>query len=84
MTKSEVNHTFKYLLLYDETYYKIGLIDSSYSIINTGAIAMTYHPYGEKMPLTIQTDLGFCVVMPIKYERGLDPEEEGKMVVKIE
>lgn len=83
LSKKEVESTFKYLLLYDGTYYKIGLLDSSLGIIDDGEIAMTYHPYGERMPLTIQTSLGFCIVMPVKYD-GIDPEADGKIVIQID
>ena len=74
LTKTEVGPGFKYLMHYDGTYYKIGLIDISYSIINTGEPALTYHPDGEKMPLTLQTDLGICMIMPVFMHDG-EPDE---------
>lgn len=74
-SKKEVGAGFKYLMLYDDTYYKIGLIDISYSIINDGDLAMTYHPYGEKMPLTIQTSLGLCIIMPV-FMHNEEPDED--------
>lgn len=74
LNRTEVGAGFKYLMLYDGTYYKIGLIDISHSIINTGEPALTYHPDGEKMPLTIQTDLGICMIMPVFMHDG-EPDE---------
>lgn len=82
LSKSEVDYKFKYLMLYDGTYYKVGLIDITYGIIDNGEVAMTYHPAGERMPLTIQNDFGFCMIMPVKYEG--DPEEDGKIVIKVD
>lgn len=80
LNKSEVNHTFKYLMLYDGTYYKIGLIDASYKIIDDGEVAMTYHPDGERMPLTIQTDIGVCMVMPVKFEGEPD---DSRVIIEV-
>ena len=74
LNKKEVGAGFQYLMLYDGTYYKIGLIDITYGIINNGEPAMTYHPDGEKMPLTIQNDLGICMIMPVFMHDG-EPDE---------
>lgn len=81
LTKAEVDHRFKYLMLYDDTYYKIGLIDATFSIIDNGSLATTHHPYGEKMPITITNDLGMCVIMPVKFEG--EPDED-KIIIKVE
>lgn len=83
LTKTEVGKTFKYLMLYDGAYYKIGLLEASLSMIDDGDIAMTYHPDGERMPLTIQTSLGICVVMPVKFYIG-EPEEDGRVVIEVD
>lgn len=80
--KNEVGAGFKYLMLYDNTYYKIGLMDVTYGIINDGEEAKTYHPYGEKMPLTIQNDLGFCIIMPV-YIHDKDDLDE-KIIIEVE
>ena len=82
LTRKEIESAFKYLMFYDDAYYKIGLIDSSLGIIDDGETAMVYHREGERGPITIQTSLGFCMVMPVKYEG--DPVEDGKIVVTIE
>lgn len=80
-TKTEVGPGFKFLMLYDGTYYKIGLIDISYSIIDDGEMCMTYHPDGEKMPLTIQTKYGYCMVMPVFMHDG-EPDAS-HVVIKV-
>lgn len=84
LNKKEVEGNFTYLLLYDGTYYKIGLLDATYSIIDNGEIAITYHPDGVRMPLTIKNDIGLCMIMPVKYDGDTDPEEEGKIVIRVD
>ena len=79
LTKSEVERNFRFLMKYDGSYYKIGLLDATYGIINDGEVAMSYHPSGVRGPLTIQNDLGFCVVMPVKFDN--DPEEDGDYTI---
>ena len=80
LNKAEVDSRFKYLMLYDGTYYKIGLIDASWSIIDDGNIALTYHPDGERMPMTIQTSLGMTMIMPVKFDG--EPDEE-KIIIEV-
>ena len=75
LTKKEVGPGFKYLMHYDGGYYKIGLLDATYGIINDGEIVMTYHPDGEKQPLTFQNDIGFGIVMPVFMHDG-EPSPE--------
>lgn len=82
LVKSEVDHRFKYLMLYDDTYYKLGLIDASFSIIDNGDIPITHHPYGEKMPLTIQNSLGICMIMPVFMHDGQPSEDHIIIEVK--
>ena len=82
LSKKEVGHRFQYLMLYDGAYYKIGLIDATYGIINNGEPAMTYHPDGEKTPLTIQNDLGFCIIMPVFMHAGKPDESHTVIEVK--
>lgn len=83
LNKTEVGQNFKYLMQYDGGYYKIGLLDATLAIIDDGEIAMTYHPDGERMPLTIQTSIGICVIMPVKFYMG-EPEEAGKIVIAVD
>lgn len=82
LTKTEVGPGFKYLMLYDGTYYKIGLIDASYGIIDNGEPALTYHPDGEKMPLTIQNEFGICMLMPVFMRTG-EPNES-HIIIEVE
>ena len=52
-----------------------------YGIINNGEPAMTYHPDGEKMPLTIRNELGICVIMPVFIHDG-EPDES-RVIVEV-
>lgn len=74
LTKNEVGPGFKYLMLYDGTYYKLGLLEATFSIIDDGELAITYHPDGERMPLTIKNDIGLCMIMPVKIDG--EPDED--------
>lgn len=80
LKKSEVN-TNNYLWLYDGSYFRIGLLESTYGIINDGGTVNVYHPDGKKnSPITIENDIGYCVIMPVSY----DPEPgDGITVVEV-
>lgn len=82
LTKKEVGPGFRYLMLYDDTYYKIGLLDITYRMIDDGKEAMTYHPYGERMPLTIQNEFGFCMLMPV-HIKDKDDLDEDTVIVEV-
>lgn len=83
LKKSEVEtgEDFKYVLHYDDAYYKIGLLDVTYSIINDGEKATVWHPGGRKKisPIIIKNNLGVCVVLPFHYEE----EKEGVTVIEV-
>lgn len=72
LKKSEVeqNGDFKYVFHYDNAYFKIGLLDSTYSIINDGEKATVWHPGNNKRcsPITIKNSLGVCVILPFNYD----------------
>lgn len=73
LKKSEVeqNGNFKYILHYDDAYFKIGLLDSTYSIINDGEKATVWHSGNHKKfsPIVIKNSLGFCAICPFKYDQ---------------
>lgn len=81
--KREVGNAFHYVMSYDGAYYKIGLLEASLSLIDNGSVMMTYHPDGDRMPLTIQNELGICVIMPVKFYMG-DPEQSERIVIEVE
>lgn len=72
LKKSEVDPygDFKYVLHYDNAYFKIGLLDSTYSIINNGEKISICHPGNNKRvsPIIIKNSLGICVILPFNYD----------------
>lgn len=80
LLKNEVDFHFKYLMLYDGSYYKLGLVDATFGIINDGQPVKVYKEKGDYKPLTIENDIGVCVIMPMRLEG--DPEEDGKVVIR--
>lgn len=76
LTKKEVGPGFRYVMRYDGTYYKIGLLESTFALIDDGEPAMVYHPDGKRQPITIQTSVGICVIMPVYIEDDHDVEAE--------
>lgn len=79
LKKSEVGFDFKYVMHYGGAYFKIGLLDATYGIIDDGKEAVVYHVEGPRKPLTITTDIGVCVVMPVFIEG--DPDD--KIVIEV-
>lgn len=73
LKKSEVEQggDFKYIFHYDNAYFKVGLLDSTYSIINDGKKATVWHSGNikEHSPIIIKNDIGLCVVLPLNYDR---------------
>ena len=81
LKKSEVETggDFKYILHYDNAYFKIGLLDITYSIINDGEKAIVWHKEGNKhAPMVIKNSLGICLVLPFNYEE----EKRGVTVIE--
>ena len=72
LTKSGI-HSNDYLMHYDGAYFRVALLDVTYSIVNDGKESIVYHVTGARKPLTITTDIGVCVVMPV-YIDG-DPND---------
>ena len=72
LKKSEVEQEgdFKYVFHYDNAYFKIGLLDSTYGIINNGEKATVWHPGNNKRvsPIIIKNSLGICVILPFNYD----------------
>ena len=82
LKKSEFDlFNYKYLMHYEGSYFKIGLIEATYGIIDDGKEAIVYHVEGNGKPITITTDIGVCVVMPVRYDG--DPVADGKVVIEV-
>lgn len=57
-----------YLMQYDGAYFRMALVDLTYSIINDGKEAAVHHVSGSRRSLTIVTDIGIAVIMPVFIE----------------
>lgn len=60
-----------YYLKYKETYYKIGLLDKAFSIINDGEEAEVYYS-GKNDVLIIKNTIGVVGICPIKLKDDID------------
>lgn len=81
LNKSEVNtYKFKYLLHYKNTYFKLGLLDATFSIIDDGEPAKVYISDGPHDPITIETSVGICTVMPMR----IDDAREDHIIIEAE
>lgn len=66
--KSEIDtNNALYYLKYKETYYKIGLLDKAYSIINDGEKAEVYYS-GKRDALIIKNNIGIAGICPINIK----------------
>lgn len=80
LKKSEM-YKSDYLMHFNNSYFRIALLDSTFGIIDNGEPATVYHAGGRKDKLTIETNLGVAVVMPLFIEDGPD---EGTVVIEAE
>lgn len=71
LKKTEM-HSNTYLMRYDGAYFRIALIDITYGIVNDGKESIVYHKSNARRPLTITTDIGVCVIMPVFIDGGPD------------
>lgn len=76
-TKSQI-HNNDFLMHYGEAYFRIGLVDITYSIIDDGGEVTVFYG-GKNRPITVQNDIGTCVVMPVRLDAG---PEEGTIVIE--
>lgn len=81
LNKTEVGPKFKYLIKYNDSYYKLGLLESTFNIINDGKPCTTYKVKGSNKPLVIKNDIGICVIMPVRFD--INPEADNKVVINI-
>ena len=75
LTKNAM-HGNDYLMHYDGAHFRIALLDITYGIINDGKEAIVYHVNSARRALTITTDIGVAVVMPV----FIDGEPDGIVI----
>lgn len=71
----------EYLMHYSGSYFRIALIDSTYSVIADGQKASVYHGKTSPGKLSIQNNIGIAVIMPVRMDDG---PGEGTVVIEAE
>lgn len=79
ISEVDQNGDFRYILRYNGAYFKIGLLDATYSIINDGEKATVYFKGGKHSPLIIKNDIGVCLILPFNYSQ----EKNGVTVIEV-
>lgn len=74
-TKSSINRN-EYIMHYKESYFRIALLDVTYRIIDDGRDSVVYYS-GKNNPLTIETDLGIGLILPVR----LDPSKMSEITI---
>jgi hypothetical protein len=80
LNKSTVTSS-QYLMHYDGAYFRLGLLDATFRVIDNGTKSTVYHVKNSIRPLTIQNDIGICVIMPIKPD-AVNPDD-GRIIIDI-
>lgn len=68
-----------YLMHFKGSYYRLGLIDVTFGIIDEGKPVTVFKERVRNRPITIVNDIGIAVVMPVR----LDEAEEGAVVIEV-
>lgn len=68
LKKAEVDYGYKYLMHYDGAYFKIGLLDATFGIIDDGKEATVYHEENSNSPLYIENTIGAALVLPVRLK----------------
>lgn len=71
-------HNNDYLMKYNDGYFRIGLVDITYGVIDEGEKIDVYFN-GKNRPITIENDLGIGIVLPIRT----DGELEGSIIIEV-
>lgn len=69
-----------FLMHYKGSYFRMALVDATYSIIADGEEATVYHS-GKLRPITVKNDIGYCIILPIRFE-GSHPSNAGSVVIE--
>ena len=73
LTKKEAyGPSFNFVMLHKNTYFRLGLFDITYSIIDDGEPAVVHIGNTERSPITVETSIGICTVMPITLKGNED------------
>ena len=83
LSKEELNPDFEFLLYYDKSYYKMGLVHATYSIIDNDGLSIIYHQGENISPLVISNGIGICIIMPMKYPSEQYIRANGYIVIDL-
>ena len=75
LTKSEVNGG-QYMMFYNGAYFRLGLFDATYSLIDDGGEVTVYHNGKNVSPIVIENDIGVCLILPVKCDVEFIRENE--------
>lgn len=78
-TEIGTGNDFQYVFKYKDGYFKVGLLDQAFSIIDDGNKAEVYYT-NEISPLLIKTSIGIALVLPFNPNQNL----EKKTVICVE
>lgn len=73
------NYKFTYLWNYKDAYYKIGILDQAYSIIQDGEMANVYYQHNKSI-LFIETSVGLCGILHVNPDNNR--QMGGKIIIK--
>lgn len=79
LKKSEVSSN-NYLMHYNGAYFRIGLLDITYGVIDNGEDVTVYHVKDSKRSMVIENDIGICLVLPTNSQE----QPEGTIVIEVE
>lgn len=69
-----------YLMRYNDSYFRIALVDITYGVIDEGKEIEVYFN-GKNRPMVIQNDLGIGMILPIRADG--DYLEEGSIIIEV-
>lgn len=72
------SYKFTYAWHYRDAYFKVGILDQAYSIVNDGKNAKVYYTSGVSI-LYIETSVGLAGILPMRWDTGV-----GKIVIETE
>lgn len=64
----------QFLMKYKGNYFRIGLLESTFGVIDDGNEATIYCEPVSNRPITITNDIGVCVIMPVRIDGEPEPE----------
>lgn len=78
VTKAEVcGGPTKFMMYYDGAYFRLGLFDITYRVIDNGGEVDVYHKEGNNVSsITIENELGICMVLPVRCDAEFIEENQ--------